>query len=96
MLAGTVEAAMDRQALALLGQLDAACAAASGLEQAATESSSLHPDAGIIISFPVKDLARRQHPREGVTGTLWLEVRGSVFGIVRDVGFIGPLTRCRS
>jgi transposase len=47
-----VEAAMGRQALALLGQLDAACAAAADLEQAVTESFNLHPDAGIITSFP--------------------------------------------
>jgi transposase len=47
-----VEAAMGRQALALLGQLNAACAAADDLEQAATESFNLHPDAGIITSFP--------------------------------------------
>ena len=36
----------------LLGQLDAACAAAADLEHAATESFNLHPDAGIITSFP--------------------------------------------
>jgi transposase len=47
-----VEQAMGRQALALLGQLDAACAAASDLERAVTESFNLHPDAGIITSFP--------------------------------------------
>jgi transposase len=47
-----VEAAMGRQALALLGQLDAACAAADDLEHAAAESFNLHPDAGIITSFP--------------------------------------------
>ena len=47
-----VEAAMGRQTLALLGQLDAACAAADDLERAVTESFSLHPDAGIITSFP--------------------------------------------
>ena len=47
-----VEAAMGRQALALLGQLDAACAAAAGLERAATEPFNQHPDAGIITSFP--------------------------------------------
>ena len=47
-----VEAAMGRQALALLGQLNAACTAADDLERAATESFSLHPDAGIITSFP--------------------------------------------
>jgi transposase len=47
-----VEQAMGRQSLALLGQLNAACAAASDLEQAAIASFNLHPDAGIITSFP--------------------------------------------
>jgi transposase len=47
-----VEQAMGRQAIALAGQLDAACAAADDLEQAVTESFNLHPDAGIITSFP--------------------------------------------
>jgi len=47
-----VEQAMGRQALALLGQLNAACAAADDLEQAAIESFNQHPDAGIITSFP--------------------------------------------
>jgi transposase len=47
-----VERAMGRQAVALLGQLNAACAAAGDLEQAVTESFNLHPDAGIITSFP--------------------------------------------
>jgi transposase len=47
-----VEQAMGQQTLALLRQLEAACASAAGLEQAATESFSQHPDAGIITSFP--------------------------------------------
>jgi transposase len=47
-----VEQAMGRQALALLGQLDAACASAADLEQAVTQSFNQHPDAGIITSFP--------------------------------------------
>ena len=47
-----VEQAMGRQTLALLRQLDAACAAADDLEHAATESFNQHPDAGIITSFP--------------------------------------------
>jgi transposase len=47
-----VEQAMGRQTLALLRHLDAACATADDLEQAATESFNLHPDAGIITSFP--------------------------------------------
>ena len=47
-----VEQAMGRQTLALLGQLDAACAAADDLGHAAVESFNLHPDPGIITSFP--------------------------------------------
>ena len=47
-----VEQAMGRQAQALLRQLDAACASAGELEQAAAESFNQHPDAGIITSFP--------------------------------------------
>ena len=47
-----VEHAMGRQTLALLGQLNAACTAADDLEHAAVESFNLHPDAGIITSFP--------------------------------------------
>lgn len=47
-----VEQAMGRQALALLGQLNAACAAAGDLEQAVIESFNQHPDAEIITSFP--------------------------------------------
>ena len=51
-VAGLGEQAMGRQALALLRQLDAACAAADDLEHAATESFNQHPDAGIMTSFP--------------------------------------------
>jgi transposase len=47
-----VEQAMGRQSTALVRQLDAACASADELEQAATESFNQHPDAGIITSFP--------------------------------------------
>jgi transposase len=47
-----VEQAMGRQALALLRQLDAACASADDLERAVTASFNQHPDAGIITSFP--------------------------------------------
>jgi transposase len=47
-----VEQAMGRQALALLRKLDAACQSADDLEQAAVESFTRHPDAGIITSFP--------------------------------------------
>jgi transposase len=47
-----VEQAMGRQTLALVRQLDAACASADDLEQAAAQSFNQHPDAGIITSFP--------------------------------------------
>jgi transposase len=47
-----VEEAMGRQTLALVRQLDAACASADDLEAAAIESFNQHPDAGIITSFP--------------------------------------------
>ncbi|HWG63790.1 MAG TPA: IS110 family transposase [Streptosporangiaceae bacterium] len=47
-----VEDAMGRQSLALLRQLDAACASADDLEAATVESFNQHPDAGIITSFP--------------------------------------------
>ena len=47
-----VEQAMGKQSTALLRQLNAACASADELEQAATESFNQHPDAGIITSFP--------------------------------------------
>ena len=47
-----IEQAMGQQTLALLRQLDAACASADDLEQAAAASFNQHPDAGIITSFP--------------------------------------------
>lgn len=47
-----VEDALGRQALALLGQLDAACTAADSLAEAVTAAFTDHPDAQIITSFP--------------------------------------------
>ncbi|WP_446223547.1 IS110 family transposase [Nocardia sp. IBHARD005] len=47
-----VEKAMGRQALALLGALEAACVGADDLEQAAAEEFRKHPDFAIITSFP--------------------------------------------
>jgi len=47
-----VEEAMGRQTLALLRQLDAACASADDLADAAMESFKQHPDAEIITGFP--------------------------------------------
>ncbi|MGC4994504.1 IS110 family transposase [Nocardia salmonicida] len=53
-----VEKAMGCQALALLAALDAACAGADDLEQAAAEEFRKHPDYAIITSFPgLADLA---------------------------------------
>ncbi|MFD4461616.1 transposase [Nocardia sp. NPDC058480] len=53
-----VEKAMGQQALALLAALDAACAGADDLEQAAAEEFRKHPDYAIITSFPgLADLA---------------------------------------
>jgi len=47
-----VENAMGIQLSALLGQFDAACAAADALAEAATAHFEQHPDAEIITSFP--------------------------------------------
>lgn len=47
-----VEKAMGRQAVALLGALDAACTGADDLEQAAAEEFRKHPDHAIITSLP--------------------------------------------
>ena len=47
-----VEEAFGRQALALLRQLDTACANAEDLAAAATERFAAHPDAAIITSMP--------------------------------------------
>jgi transposase len=47
-----VEKAMGRQAMVLLAMLDAACAGADDLEQAATEEFRKHPDHTVITSFP--------------------------------------------
>ena len=47
-----VEKAMGRQAMTLLAMLDAACAGADDLEQAATEEFHKHPDHAVITSFP--------------------------------------------
>lgn len=47
-----VEKAMGQQTLALLRQLDAACAGADELAETTTEAFQTHPDAEIITSFP--------------------------------------------
>jgi transposase len=47
-----VEAALGRQALALLKQLEAACQAADELAEAVAAQFRQHPDAAIIVSFP--------------------------------------------
>ncbi|MFE4579995.1 IS110 family RNA-guided transposase [Streptomyces chartreusis] len=47
-----VEAALGKQMLALLRQLDAACAAADELAEAVEEAFLQHPDADVLLSFP--------------------------------------------
>lgn len=47
-----VEKAFGRQALALLRQLDVACANAEDLAAATIEHFQMHPDAGIVTSLP--------------------------------------------
>jgi transposase len=47
-----IEEAMGRRALALLGQLNAACQAADDLAEATETTFDKHPDAPIITSFP--------------------------------------------
>ena len=49
---GAPEEAFGQQALALLRQLDTACANAEDLADAATERFARHPDAAIITSMP--------------------------------------------
>ncbi|MFJ3311047.1 IS110 family transposase [Streptomyces sp. NPDC086549] len=47
-----VEDALGKQMVALLIQLDAACAAADDLAKAVEEAFPQHPDADVILSFP--------------------------------------------
>lgn len=47
-----VEDALGKQALALQGQLEAACTASDDLAKAVEEAFPQHPDAEIITSFP--------------------------------------------
>ncbi|MFE2967043.1 IS110 family transposase [Streptomyces sp. NPDC059340] len=47
-----VEDALGQQMLAILGQLEAACAAADNLAEAVEEAFPQHPDAEVLLSFP--------------------------------------------
>lgn len=47
-----LEDALGQQMLALLGQLEAACAATDDLAKAVQEAFPQHPDADVILSFP--------------------------------------------
>ncbi|WP_432190469.1 transposase [Streptomyces sp. Tue6028] len=47
-----VEDALGKQMLALLGQLEAACAASDDLAEAVEAAFPEHPDAKVILSFP--------------------------------------------
>ena len=95
-----VEHAMGSQALALLGQLDAACAAAEDLEQAVTESFNLHPDAGIITSFPglgaltgARVLAETGDDRSRFQDAKGLKAYARAAPITRASGKTGSVTR---
>src|SRR5260370_31789036 len=97
-----VEQAMGRQALALLGQLDAACAAAADLEHAAAESFNLHPDAGIITSFPglgaltgARVLAEIGHDRSRFADAKGLKAYARAAPITRASGKTRSVTRRR-
>ena len=95
-----VEQAMGRQALALLRQLDAACHSADDLEQAATESFNLHPDAGIITSFPgigpltgARVLAETGDDRSRFTDAKGLKAYAGAAPITRASGKTRSVTR---
>ena len=97
-----VEQAMGRQSLALPGQLNAACASASDLERAATESFSLHPDAGIITSFPglgaltgARVLAEIGDDRSRVSDAKGLKAYAGAAPITRASGKTRSVTRRR-
>ena len=95
-----VEQAMGRQALALLRQLDAACHSADDLEQAATESFNLHPDAGIITSFPgigpltgARVLAETGDDRSRFTDAKGLKAYAGAAPVTRASGKTRSVTR---
>ena len=98
-----VEQAMGRQSLALLGQLDAACTAADDLEQAVTESFNLHPDAGIITSFPglgaitgARVLAEIGDDRSRFQDAKGLKAYAGAAPVTRASGRPGPSPTARS
>jgi Transposase/Transposase IS116/IS110/IS902 family len=95
-----VEDAMGRQSLALLRQLDAACASADDLEQAATQSFNQHPDAGIITSFPglgaltgARVLAETGDDRSRFTDAKGLKAYAGAAPITRASGKTRSVTR---
>jgi transposase len=95
-----VEKAMGRQSLALLGLLDAACAAADDLEAAATESFNQHPDAGIITSFPgigaltgARVLAETGDDRSRFTDAKGLKAYAGAAPVTRASGKTRSVTR---
>jgi transposase len=97
-----VEQAMGRQSLALLRQLDAACASADDLEQAATESFNQHPDAGIITSFPgigaltgARVLAETGDDRSRFTDAKGLKAYAGAAPVTRASGKSKSVTRRR-
>ena len=95
-----VEDAMGRQSLALLRQLDAACASAADLEQASVESFNQHPDAGIITSFPglgaltgARVLAETGDDRSRFTDAKGLKAYAGAAPVTRASGKTRSVTR---
>jgi transposase/transposase IS116/IS110/IS902 family protein len=96
------EQAMGRPAIALPGQLNAACASAADLEQAATESFNRHPDAGIITSFPgpgpitgARVLAEIGDDRSRFSDAHGLKADAGAAPITRASGKTKPITHRR-
>jgi transposase len=85
-----VEHAMGEQALALLGLLDAACAAVSSLEKALTTAFANHQDAPILLSQPGLGtvLAARLLAELGDDRTRFASARG-----LRAFAGTAPITR---
>ena len=85
-----VEDAMGRKTLALLRQLDAACASADELETDATASFNQHPDSEIYLSFPGLGslLAARVLAEIGDDRTRFADARG-----LKAYAGTAPITR---
>jgi transposase len=85
-----VEDALGKQMLALLIQLEAACAAADDLAKAVEEAFPRHPDAEILLSFPGLgiQLAARILAEIGDDRTRFADARG-----LKAYAGASPITR---